>query len=247
MDSKTLPSAASELPEIRQLSASVINKIAAGEVIERPASVVKELMENSVDAGAKRVDVSLEKGGMEMIRVADNGCGMTPEQFALALASHATSKIRDADDLFSVGTMGFRGEALASIAEISSLRIRSRPHAATAGAELEVTGGVAEPLAPCGCGAGTSIEIRSLFYNTPVRRKFMRTAQTEYGHAAEAFARIALPRPDIHFTLRHNDRLIHDLPPVDHWRERIGALFTRELADNLIWVEGHDDNLHLSG
>lgn len=247
MESETLPTADAELPEIRQLSTSVVNKIAAGEVIERPASVVKELMENSVDAGAKRVDVSLAKGGMAMIRVADNGCGMAPEQFELALASHATSKIRDADDLFSVATMGFRGEALASIAEISSMRIRSRPRDATAGAELEVTGGVAEPLAPCGCAAGTSMEVRSLFYNTPVRRKFMRTAQTEYGHAAEAFARIALPRPDVHFTLRHNDRLIHDLPPVDHWRERIGALFTRELADNLIWVEGRDDLLRLSG
>ncbi|MCA9177757.1 MAG: DNA mismatch repair endonuclease MutL [Planctomycetales bacterium] len=247
LDGPPTPSTPPTPPEIRQLPPSVINKIAAGEVIERPASVVKELMENSVDARATRIEVSLERGGMELIRVADNGCGMPAEQFPLALSSHATSKIRDADDLFSVHSLGFRGEALASIAEISSMRLRSRPHAAQGGAELEVTGGIAEPVTPCGCAPGTSIEIRSLFYNTPVRRKFMRTPQTEYGHAAEAFARIALPRLDVHFTLRHNDRVVHDLPPVASWRERIRALYGDELADNLFWVEGEDEGLRMSG
>src|SRR5687768_5401690 len=130
------------MPTIRQLSASVINKIAAGEVIERPASVVKELLENSVDAGATRIDVSLGQGGTDLVRIVDDGCGLTSDDLPLAVASHATSKIRDADDLFHVGTFGFRGEALASIAEVSQLVIRSRQRDAEAGCQMEVTGGV---------------------------------------------------------------------------------------------------------
>jgi DNA mismatch repair protein MutL len=161
------------MPDIQQLSASVINKIAAGEVIERPASVVKELMENSVDAGATRVDVSVEKGGLDAVRVVDNGCGIAPEQLTLAVASHATSKIRGADDLFQVGTLGFRGEALASIAEVSRMVLRSRPTGSPAGARLEAVGGRLEGPSPCGCQSGTAIEIEQLFFNTPVRRKFM--------------------------------------------------------------------------
>ncbi len=235
------------MPEIRVLSASVINKIAAGEVIERPASVVKELMENAVDAGATRVDVSLEKGGVDLVRVVDNGCGMGAEQLPLAVASHATSKIQDADDLFRVGTLGFRGEALASIAEVSQLRLRSRPSEAQAGAELEVIGGVASPIAPCGCPVGTTLEVRNLFYNTPVRRKFLRTTPTEVGHGCEAFTRIALAFPHIHFTLRHNDRVLHELPAVTNWRERIAALFPGDLAENLIAIESGDGQVRVRG
>ncbi|MFT5525522.1 MAG: DNA mismatch repair protein MutL, partial [Pirellulaceae bacterium] len=163
------------MPEIRQLPTSVINKIAAGEVIERPASVVKELMENSVDSEATRIDVTMEKGGSELLRVSDNGCGMAPDQLLLAIASHATSKIRDADDLFNVHTLGFRGEALASISEVSQFLLRSRTAESDAGAELEVVGGKRGEIAPAGCPIGTTIEIRQLFYNTPVRRKFLRT------------------------------------------------------------------------
>src|SRR4029079_13982745 len=149
---------------IRQLPLSVVNKIAAGEVIERPASVVKELLENSVDAGARRIKVTLGQGGTDLVRVADDGCGMAVEDLPLAVASHATSKIADADDLFHVGTFGFRGEALASIAEVSHLTIRSRQAAAEAGHEIEVVGGVRRDVAPCGCPSGTTIEIRNLFY-----------------------------------------------------------------------------------
>ncbi len=233
--------------EIKQLPASVINKIAAGEVIERPASVVKELMENSVDAGATRVDVAVEKGGSELVRVADNGCGIPADQLSLAVASHATSKILDADDLFDVRTLGFRGEALASIAEISNFLIRSRTHEDDAGAQQDVHGGQISGVEPCGCPVGTVIEVRQLFFNTPVRRKFLRTTQTEMGHVAEAFTRIALAYPDVHFTLGHNGRVIHDLPPVERWRDRIVAFFGDEIGEALIPVDSDDGTVRLNG
>lgn len=236
-----------EMRQIRILPPSVINKIAAGEVIERPASVVKELLENSIDAGARRVDVSIEKGGADLIRVSDDGCGIPADQLLLAAASHATSKIRDADDLFHVGSLGFRGEALASIAEVSQMVIRSRVAGSDAGAELEIHGGVVGEVSPCGCPVGTTIEVRNLFFNTPVRRKFLRTPQTETGHANEAFTRVAIAHPDRHMTIRHNDRVQHDLPAVDRWLERILAFFGRELGDSLIWIESEHQDVRLRG
>lgn len=235
------------MPEIRQLPPSVINKIAAGEVIERPASVVKELLENSVDAGATRIDVQVEQGGTELIRIVDNGCGMTAEQLPLAIASHATSKITSADDLFHVTTMGFRGEALASIAEVSHLILRSRPRECDAAAQLEVDGGQVGAVVPCGAPIGTTIEVRRLFFNTPVRRKFLRSTQAEMAHISEAVTRIALGRPECHFTLRHNERLVFDLPPVANWRDRIAALFGAELAAGLLAVASHDAGAELVG
>jgi DNA mismatch repair protein MutL len=235
------------MPTIQQLPASVVNKIAAGEVIERPASVVKELLENSVDARATRIDVTIEKGGSEMIRVADNGCGIAAGELPLATASHATSKIRSADDLFSVGTLGFRGEALASIAEVSRLVIRSRIVDAPNGAELEVVGGSARPPVPIGCPVGTTIEVRNLFFNTPVRHKFLRSAQTEMGHSIDAVTRLALAHPAIHFTLSHNGRLVHDLPPVGNIRGRIAAFFGNDLAADLIDVQSVSDGISLGG
>lgn len=235
------------MADIRQLSPSVINKIAAGEVIERPASVVKELMENSVDAGATRIDVSVEKGGTELIRVADSGCGIRPEQLGLAVATHATSKIQDADDLFDVRSLGFRGEALASIAEVSRFLLRSRTCEEQAGAELEVVGGSVGEVTPCGSPVGTIVEVRQLFHNTPVRRKFLRTTQTEMGHVTEAFTRIALACPRVHFTLAHNDRVVHELAPVESWHDRIFAFFGSEIADALIPVQSENDGLRLGG
>ncbi len=235
------------MPTIRQLPPSVVNKIAAGEVIERPASVVKELLENAVDAGAARIDVSLGQGGTDLIRVVDDGCGMSAADLPLAVASHATSKIASADDLFHVGTFGFRGEALASIGEVSQLVIRSRDRTAEAGYEIEVDGGRRSDVAPCGCPIGTSIEVRNLFFNTPVRRKFLRASQTEIGHASEAFTRIALVHPRVHFTLRHNDRVMFDLPPVASWRERIAALCGRDLESSLISIENSDGDVRLAG
>jgi len=232
---------------IHQLSQSLINKIAAGEVIERPASVVKELMENAVDAGAKRIDVTVAGGGSEMIRVVDDGCGIEAEQLPLAVASHATSKLSAPDDLFHVGTLGFRGEALASIAEVSRLVLRSRRAESPSGAEIEVTGGKPSEVVPCGCPVGTSVEVHTLFFNTPVRRKFLRTTQTEFGHVSEAFTRIALAMPQVHFALRHNDRPVFDLPASDGWLQRIERLLGRELAEKLIWVESTDGNVRLTG
>jgi DNA mismatch repair protein MutL len=235
------------MPTIQQLAPSVVNKIAAGEVIERPGSVVKELLENSVDAGATRIDVSLEKGGSDVIRVADNGCGIGAEELPLAVSSHATSKIRSADDLFSVATLGFRGEALASIAEVSRLVIRSRAADAEMGAELEVVGGAPQSVMPVGCPVGTTIEVRNLFFNTPVRHKFLRSPQTEMGHSVEAVTRLALAHPQIHFTLTHNGRPVHDLPPAVDIRARIAAFFGDELASDLIEIHSEHEGVTLSG
>jgi DNA mismatch repair protein MutL len=235
------------VPEIRTLPPSVINKIAAGEVIERPASVVKELVENSVDAGSTRIEVAIEKGGQELIRIADNGCGIQQDQLPLAIASHATSKIQSADDLFKVSSLGFRGEALASISEVSHFILRSRIASENAGYEIEVHGGDPKPVVPCGCPTGTSIEVRHLFFNTPVRRKFLKTPQTEMGHIGEAFTRIALAQPHIHFTLLHNGRVVHELPPTESWAERIGHFFGPEIRDSLIPVQAEDRDLRLWG
>jgi DNA mismatch repair protein MutL len=235
------------MPAIRQLPPSVVNKIAAGEVIERPASIVKELLENAVDAGARRIDVTLGQGGTDLVRVVDDGCGIAAEDLPLALASHATSKIADADDLFRVGTLGFRGEALASIAEVSQLTLKSRWREADSGHEIEVVGGLRREIVPCGCPVGTAVEVRNLFYNTPVRRKFLRASQTEIGHCTEAFTRIALAQPQVHFTLRHNDKTLFDLPPTDDWKERIVALAGRELEPALIPLDNRDGEVRLFG
>jgi DNA mismatch repair protein MutL len=235
------------MTSIRILSPSLVNKIAAGEVIERPASAVKELMENSIDAGATRIDVAVEQGGLDLVRVSDNGGGIEPEELLLAVTSHATSKLREADDLFRVRTLGFRGEALASIAEVSRLVLRSRTAESSAAAQLEVSGGHASEVVPCGAPVGTTLEIRQLFYNTPVRRKFLRSTQTEMGHIAEAFTRIALANSRVHCTLAHNGRTIHDLPPTDDRRLRIAAFFGEDLAADLIEVSSFDEGVRLVG
>lgn len=236
-----------QLNPIRQLSASVINKIAAGEVIERPASVVKELLENSVDAGATRIELTIEQGGTELIRVTDNGFGIPQEQLPLAVTSHATSKIVDADDLFEVATMGFRGEALASIAEVSQTTIRSRTTAQDCGFEMLINGGHREPAQPCGCPQGTTIEVRQLFYNTPVRQKFMKTAQTERGHITEAFTRIALAHPEIQMTFVNGSKTTYNLPAAEVWSDRIGAFFGPEISSNLIALDNAHGEIRIRG
>ena len=234
-------------PSIQQLPPSVINKIAAGEVIERPASVVKELMENSVDSGATRVEVSIEKGGSESIQVSDNGCGIRREELELAVASHATSKIRDAEDLFDVHTLGFRGEALASIAEISQFTLKSRAADSEHGFQLSVTGGKQEGIEPVATPVGTTISVEQLFFNTPVRRKFLKTVQTEMSHISEAFTRIALVHNQVHFTLRHNQKVVHDLPATDNWVQRIGDFFGQDIQEALIPIDSETGDIRLSG
>ncbi len=238
---------AKSLPTIRQLPPNLINQIAAGEVIERPASVVKELVENSIDAASTRIEVTITGGGSELIRISDNGCGMTTEQLPLAISSHATSKLPDDEALFHVSTLGFRGEALASIGSVSQLTIRSRTESDDSGSELNVRGGVIEPPAPCGCPIGTVIEVRNLFFNTPVRHRFLKTSQTERGHIVEAFTRLALANPNIHFVLTNNEKQLYDLPPTTRWGERIAAFFGGEIADALIPISSDDAQIKISG
>ncbi len=238
---------APSMSRIHALDALVVNKIAAGEVIERPASVVKELLENSIDALATRVDVEIADGGSELIRVADDGEGIHPEDFGLAVTSHATSKITGADDLFRVRTMGFRGEALASIAAVSRLRLRSRRVDAVDGYEIAVDGGQAGPIQPCGCPVGTVVEVRNLLYNTPVRRKFLRSVATEFGHISEQFTRVALAHPTLTASLRHNQRSVYELPPTGQVLDRLKLFFGSDLADKLIWVESQTTDARVWG
>ena len=232
---------------IQQLSPSVINKIAAGEVIERPASVVKELLENSVDALSSRIEVEVEQGGAELIRIVDDGEGIHADDIELSISSHATSKIRHADDLFSVQTMGFRGEALASISEVSHFKLRSKQRGAEVGTELEVVGGDVRSNRACGCPDGTQIDVRQLFFNTPVRRKFLKRQATEFGHISEQFTRIALANPNLHMVLRHNGKTVYELPATHQLAERLERFFGSELAEHLIYVEGEMEGVRVWG
>ncbi|MHC4878820.1 MAG: DNA mismatch repair endonuclease MutL [Planctomycetota bacterium] len=235
------------MSRIQQLDTSVINKIAAGEVIERPANVVKELLENSVDALSSRIEVDIVEGGAELIRVTDDGEGIHPDDILLAISSHATSKIKTAEDLFFIQTMGFRGEALASISEVAHLNLRTRQQDALAGTELDVNCGERSDPQPCGCPPGTKIEVRNLFASTPVRRKFLRTKSTEFGHISDQFTRVALANPRLHLTLRHNDKVVFDLPPADRLIDRLRLFFGEGITDHLIWVEGESGDVRMSG
>src|SRR5919199_2946860 len=200
------------MARIEQLSPQVIAQIAAGEVIERPASVVKELLENAVDAGSTRIDVEVGQGGAEYIRVADNGCGIEPEDLPLAFSSHATSKLRSADDLFAIGTLGFRGEGLASVGGVAQVTLQSRPAELTCGAEVRCQGGQLTPVRVWNGAPGTRVEVRHLFYNTPARRKFLKGTATELGHVTESFTRLALSQLSLHLTLKHNGKLLYEVP-----------------------------------
>ncbi|MBN1435778.1 MAG: DNA mismatch repair endonuclease MutL [Sedimentisphaerales bacterium] len=225
----------------------LVNRIAAGEVVERPASVVKELLENSLDAHATQVTIDIEEGGKKLIRITDNGSGIPADQLHLAVAPHATSKIKSDQDLFAINSFGFRGEALASIASISQTEILSRPAEATEGALITVTAGQASDVSPAPSPPGTTITVRNLFMNTPARRKFLRTASTEMGHITEQFTRVALAHTDVALTLNHNNRTVHQLPAGQSLRQRIAALFNPELADSVIAVNRQDPDAQISG
>jgi DNA mismatch repair protein MutL len=247
------------MPRIQHLSPLVVNKIAAGEVIERPASVLKELLENAVDAGARRIDVEVEQGGTELIRVVDDGGGIVPDDLPLAFASHATSKLRDAEDLFRIGTFGFRGEALASIGAVAQVTLQSRPADQLCGAQITCHGGNLGEVRPWNGSPGTRVEARHLFFNTPVRQKFLRAASTEMGHVSEAFIRLALahsrPGPNdptgrrtaLHLTLRHNNKAVHDVPASAVLLDRIGLFFGPEVANQLYAVDAAQGPATLRG
>jgi DNA mismatch repair protein MutL len=198
--------------KIAILPDELCNRIAAGEVVERPAAVVKELVENSLDAGATRVSARLLQGGRREIRVSDNGCGMSPDDALMALERHGTSKIKKFEDLEEVATLGFRGEALPSIAAVSRFRLVTREPEAVAGTRLEVEGGIIRNVVETGAPAGTTITVRDLFFNTPARRKFLRTVETEISHAADSFLRMALAHPLVHLELHHQERSVYDFP-----------------------------------
>ena len=230
---------------IHRLPDLLVNKIAAGEVVERPANVVKEIVENAIDAGATRITVTIEDGGKQLIRVTDNGGGMNPDELRLAVMSHATSKIKVEDDLYRIATMGFRGEALASISAVSKLRIASRPADSIEGYEVRVVGEQFEPARSAGCSIGTTVEVRDLFFNVPARRKFLRSRSTEVGHINEQFARLALAHPEIAFELTNNGRVAQNLPPCDHRLERIAKFYGPELASALLHIRRDERGLNI--
>jgi len=216
------------LSRIRLLPEALAHKIAAGEVIERPASVVKELVENAIDAGAQKVSVSVSADALSLIRVSDNGDGMTPDDAELAFSRHATSKLQSEEDLYAVATFGFRGEALPSIATVSRVRLTTQITGAASGIELSIEAGVVTKRMPIGTPVGSTFEVSDLFFNTPVRKKFLKSPQTEIGHIHEAVLQPALIYPAIHFRLTSEQRVLFDAPPVDTLQERALQLFPRE-------------------
>ena len=235
------------MSQIKVLPESVINKIAAGEVIDRPASVVKELIENAIDAKASRIDIYLEDGGRKLIRVSDDGIGMDAEDLALAFQSHATSKLQNADDLFAVHTLGFRGEALPSIGAVSHAGIISRVKGAMDGAEIKIDGGVLGKVKERGAPEGTQVEVRELFFNTPVRKKFLKSIPTEMAYISEVLTKFSLSYPAIHFTLMHNSRVVFNLPTVQDTAERIATFFGEEMRKHLIPIFLREEMFTLSG
>ncbi|MEM9165887.1 MAG: DNA mismatch repair endonuclease MutL, partial [Planctomycetota bacterium] len=225
---------------ITLLPPAVASQIAAGEVIERPSSVVKELAENAIDAGAGSVAVELEQGGLELIRVSDDGTGIPADELPLAVTAHATSKIRSSADLDRIATMGFRGEALASIASVSRLTIRSRAVGEEAGAVLSVNAGRSGGVDPASGPVGTTIEVRTLFHATPARRKFLKTPQTERGRCLSVLKDLAIANPAVGFRLVSDGREALVLEPLQTLRERVLAVLGRELEPQLLEVHADD-------
>jgi len=231
---------------IRALPDLLINQIAAGEVVERPAAALKELLENALDAGATQVDVELAAGGVKRIRVADNGGGIEREDLALAVARHATSKIGSVLDLEAIASLGFRGEALASIASVSRLGLASRAKEKPHAWRIEVEGGTVSPIAPAALASGTSVTVEELFFNTPARRKFLRTETTEWAHCEEAFRRVALAHPATGFTLTHNARVVHRLVAAGR-RVRVEQLLGDDFVLHAAAVEADAPGVRLTG
>jgi len=235
------------MPIIKQLPEHLINQIAAGEVVERPASVVKELVENSIDAGADKITIEVNDGGDTFLRITDNGLGMDKDDALLAFSRHATSKISSADDLFNIYTLGFRGEALATIAAVSYVSLQTKKRGAIEGTTVQVEGGNIHKVSSIGCPEGTQIEVRQLFFNTPARKKYLKNAATEYGHILSMITGISLAFPNISFTLIHDEKTVFDLPATDDDFVRIRAVLGRSVADELVPVFYGHSKIHLKG
>lgn len=230
---------------IHVLSETVANQIAAGEVVERPASVVKEMLENSLDAGATRIKISVEAGGKRLIQITDNGCGMVRDDAMLAFERHATSKIKNAEDLLSVATLGFRGEALPSIASVSRLRLETRASEEASGTVIEINGGKIARVEEAGLPLGTSITVRDLFFNTPARKKFLKSESTELSHIASLVTHYALAHPDKHFELHSATNAMLVAPPVAGHSERVYQVFGKDTLDQLIPVAARQALEHI--
>lgn len=232
--------------QIKLLPDQLISQIAAGEVVERPASALKELLENSVDAGSTQIQVALQQGGIKLLKVTDNGHGIAKDELALALTRHATSKIESLEDLEQVGSLGFRGEALASIASISRTVLTSRQQSASHAWQIAAEGTQAPQLSPAALDAGTIVEVHDLYFNTPARRKFLKTENTEFGHCEDAFTRVALSRPNIGFLLQHNGKAISRLA-ANTPQQRITDVLGSEFAAQSLWLEENSGGLRLWG
>ncbi len=228
------------MARVRVMPDTLASQVAAGEVVERPASVVKELVENALDAGATTIEVEIDRGGVALVRVADDGCGMDRDDALLAFERHATSKLHSADELAAVRTLGFRGEALPSIASVASLELATREHGAVAGTEVAVAWGAVRRVRDSGCAPGTRVEVRQLFQNVPARRKFLRTEATEAAHVEHQVRLHALAASHVRFRYRENGRLVFDLPPVDDRRVRIGGLHGTAASAGLLAFAGGD-------
>jgi DNA mismatch repair protein MutL len=223
------------------------NQIAAGEVVDRPAAVVKELLENSIDAGSTKIDVLIVQGGRKEIRIADNGLGMSPDDALMAIERHATSKIRAIEDLQSIQSLGFRGEALPSIAAVSRFDLVTREPDAMTGTAVRVDGGILKQARETGCGPGTTVTVRDLFFNIPARRKFLRSIDTELSHITDHVMRLAIAYPRIHLHLAHQDRVIYELPSVSETAERVGQVFGTDVVRQLRSFESEKPEFRIHG
>ena len=233
--------------KIKILPDHIINKIAAGEVVERPASVIKELIENSIDAGATEILIDIEQAGRRLIRIADNGSGMSKEDACIAFERHATSKISNDADLEAIRTMGFRGEALSSIAAVSQVRLLTSERTASPGILIEIEGGTLKNTSDAAASRGTSIEVMHLFYNTPARLKFLKSPATEFSHVLTAVSRQAMAYPSVRFKLTHNKKIVLDLPPARSALERVVHLYGNDVADNVFEFAGNSDSIRIAG
>ena len=234
------------MPIIRRLPESLVNRIAAGEVVERPASALKEIIENAIDSGATRIAVVIEEGGLDRVEVTDDGCGMSPADMALALERHATSKLPD-EAIEQVATLGFRGEALPSIASVSRLALESRPLGAGQGWRRVTDHGTLTADEPAALPPGTRVRVENLFAQVPARRKFLRSARSEYAACLDVVRRLAMARPDIGFSLEHGGRRIFAVQGGEGTPARVAQIVARELASNGVEVDFSRDQLRLTG